>query len=124
MAMMDMDLTGRTALITASVTGIGLATAQQLCARGATVWINGRRQERIDAAVKAIRERVPGAEVKTVLADVATADGCRAITETVTDLDILINMAGGTEDLRPFTEMPDENWQYQWDFNVMSAVRL
>lgn len=124
MVMMNLDLAGKTALITASVTGIGLATAQQLCARGATVWINGRKQERIDAAVKAIQDRVPGAQVKTVLADVATAEGCKVITDTVKDLDILINMAGGTEDLRPFVEMPDENWQYQWDFNVMSAVRL
>lgn len=124
MAMMDLDLTGKVALVTASVTGIGLATAQQLCARGATVWINGRKPERLAAAVKAITERVPGARVKTVQADVATAEGCRIITDTVRDLDILVNMAGGTEDLRPFVEMPDENWQYQWDFNVMSAVRL
>lgn len=124
MTMMDMNLDGKTALITASVTGIGLATAQQLCARGATVWINGRKPERIKAAVKAITDRVPGAQVKTVLADVATAEGCRTVIATVKDIDILINMAGGTEDLRPFEELTDENWQYQWDFNVMSAVRL
>lgn len=122
--MMDLNLEGKTALITASVTGIGLATAQQLCARGATVWINGRKPERIEAALKAITDRVPGAGVKTVLADIATAEGCRIVTDTVKDIDILINMAGGTEDLRPFEELTDENWQYQWDFNVMSAVRL
>ena len=125
MTMMDLDLTGRTALITASVTGIGLATAQQLCSRGATVWINGRKPDRIAAAVAAIEERVPGAKVKTVQADVATAEGCQTIIDTVgNDIDILINMAGGTEDLRPFVELSDENWQYQWDFNVMSGVRL
>lgn len=123
--MMDTNIQGKTALITASVTGIGLATAQQLCSLGATVWINGRKQARIDAAVAAIQDRVPGARVKTVLADVATAEGCQTIIDTVgDDLDILINMAGGTEDLRPFVDMPDENWQYQWDFNVMSGVRL
>lgn len=124
MAMMDMDLTGKTALITASVTGIGLATAQQLCSRGVKVWINGRKPERIEAAVKAIKDRVPDAQVMTVQADVATAEGCKKICDTVKDIDILVNMAGGTEDLRLFEELPDENWQYQWDFNVMSAVRL
>jgi NAD(P)-dependent dehydrogenase (short-subunit alcohol dehydrogenase family) len=69
-------------------------------------------------------DRVPNAQVMTIFADVATAEGCKKITDVVKDLDILINMAGGTEDLRPFEELPDENWQYQWDFNVMSAVRL
>lgn len=122
--MMNLDLTGKTALVTASVTGIGLAVAQQLCARGALVWINGRKPERVAAAVRAIEERVPGAEVRTVVADVATAEGCRTICNTVTDLDILINMAGGTEDLRPFVELEDSNWQYTWDFNVMSGIRL
>jgi NAD(P)-dependent dehydrogenase (short-subunit alcohol dehydrogenase family) len=124
MTMMDMNIEGKTALITASVTGIGLATAQQLCSRGVKVWINGRKPERIEAAVKMIKDRVPGAQVMTVQADVATIDGCKTITDTVKDVDMLINMAGGTEDLRPFEELPDENWQYQWDFNVMSAVRL
>lgn len=124
MAMMNMDLTGKTALVTASVTGIGLAVSQQLCARGARVWINGRKRERVEAAVHAIKARVPGAEVMTVVADVATAEGCEKVCETVTDLDILVNMAGGTEDLRPFVELPDSSWQYTWDFNVMSGVRL
>jgi NAD(P)-dependent dehydrogenase (short-subunit alcohol dehydrogenase family) len=124
MTMMDLDLTGRTALITASVTGIGLATAQGLAARGASVWINGRKADRLASAADEVRARVPGANVMTVQADVATAEGCRTVTDTVRDIDILVNMAGGTDKLAPFEAMTDEDWQYQWDFNVMSAVRL
>ncbi len=124
MVMMNLDLTGKTALITASVSGIGLATAQGLAARGARVWINGRSEDRLAKAADAVRERVPGAEVGTVLADVATAEGCARVTEAVADLDILVNMAGGTDKLLPFEELTDEIWQYQYDFNVMSAVRL
>lgn len=124
MAMMDLDLTGKTALITASVSGIGLASAQGLAARGARVWINGRNPDRLAKAADAVRERVPGAEVMTVQADVATTAGCNTIIDTVKDLDILINMAGGTDRLAPFTELTDKDWQYQWDFNVMSGVRL
>jgi NAD(P)-dependent dehydrogenase (short-subunit alcohol dehydrogenase family) len=60
----------------------------------------------------------------TVVGDVATAAGCKVVTETVTDPDILINMAGGTDRIVPFVELTDEDWQYQWDFNVMSGVRL
>jgi len=124
MVMMNLDLNGKTALVTASVSGIGLATAQGLAARGARVWINGRSAERLEKAADAVRQRVPGAEVMTVLGDVATAEGCKSVTDAVRDLDILINMAGGTDRLVPFEELTDEDWQYQWDFNVMSAVRL
>ena len=60
----------------------------------------------------------------TVLGDVATPEGCKLVTDAVTDVDILVNMAGGTDRLVPFEELTDEDWQYQWDFNVMSAVRL
>jgi NAD(P)-dependent dehydrogenase (short-subunit alcohol dehydrogenase family) len=124
MAMMNLDLSGKTALVTASVSGIGLATAQGLAARGARVWINGRSAKRLDKAADAVRERIPGAEVLTVLADVATPEGCKSVTDAVTDVDILVNMAGGTDRLVSFEELTDADWQYQWDFNVMSAVRL
>ena len=124
MTMMDLDLTGKTALITASVTGIGLATAQGLCARGASVWINGRKADRLARAADAVRERVPGAKVMTVQADVATAEGCQKVIDTVRDVDLLLNMAGGTDRIVPFGELTDRDWQYQWDFNVMSGVRL
>lgn len=124
MAMMDMDLTGKTALITASVTGIGLATAQQLCSRGAKVWINGRKADRLAQAADAVRARVPGAQVMTVQADVATFEGCQHVIDTVRDVDLLLNMAGGTDRIVPFDELTDKDWQYQWDFNVMSGVRL
>ena len=124
MTLLDMDLTGRVALVTASTSGIGLATSEGLAKLGAGVWMNGRNQERLDAAAATVCERVPGADVRTVVGDVATVDGVRAVTDTVADLDILINMAGGTDRLVPFTELTDEDWQYQWDFNVMSGVRL
>jgi NAD(P)-dependent dehydrogenase (short-subunit alcohol dehydrogenase family) len=124
MVMMNFDLSGKTALVTASVSGIGLATAQGLAARGARVWINGRSVKRLEKAADAVRERIPGAEVMTVSADVATPEGCKLVTDAVTDIDILVNMAGGTDRVVPFEELTDRDWQYQWDFNVMSAVRL
>jgi NAD(P)-dependent dehydrogenase (short-subunit alcohol dehydrogenase family) len=124
MVMMNLDLTGKTALITASVTGIGLATAQGLAARGAKVWINGRKADRLARAADQIRERVPGAQVMTVQADVSTAEGCQTVIDTVKDVDLLLNMAGGTDRIVPFGELTDQDWQYQWDFNVMSGVRL
>ena len=86
--------------------------------------MNGRKADRLEKAAAAVRERVPGAKVRTVVGNVATTAGCKAVTDAIADLDILVNMAGGTDRVVPFLELTDEDWQYQWDFNVMSGVRL
>ncbi len=67
---LSIDLTGRTALVTGSTQGIGLAIAARLAEAGARVVVNGRTQERVDEAVAQIEGDVVG-----VAADVATDDG-------------------------------------------------
>jgi len=74
---MDLGLEGKLALITGSTAGIGLATATELAAEGAGVIVNGRTNERVERAVRAIRERVPAADVRGIAADLGTAAGCR-----------------------------------------------
>ncbi len=122
--MMNLDLSGKTALITAASSGIGLATAKMLAEQGASLWINGRSADRLTAARLEILAVAPAARVQTVLGDVSTMTGVQAVIDAVTDLDILIPMAGGTSNLLPFIELTDEAWQYQWDYNVMQGVRL
>ena len=53
---MKIDLTNKTALVTGSTAGIGLAIAKGLAQAGATVIVNGRTQAAVDNAVKAIRQ--------------------------------------------------------------------
>ena len=69
---MNLDLTGKTALVTAATSGIGLATSEGLAAQGARVWMNGRSRERLDAAAATVREKVPDAQLETVVGDVST----------------------------------------------------
>ncbi len=120
---MKIDLTGKTALVTGSTSGIGHAIAKGLAAAGATVVVNGRTQGKVDAAVAAITKAVPGAKVRGVAADVSTAIGCNALVGALPEVDILINNAGIFEP-KGFVDIPDEDWIRFFEVNVMSGVRL
>lgn len=120
---MKIDLSGKTALVTGSTAGIGLAIARGLAATGAEVVVNGRNQPNVDAAVAAVTKAVPGSKVKGVAADVSTAAGCKAIVAALPEADILINNTGIYE-AKPFFDIPDEEWGRYFDINVMSGVRL
>lgn len=120
---MKIGLTSKVAIVTGSTEGIGLGAAKQLAECGAQVVINGRTQRKVDQAVKAIAEKVPGASVSGVAADLSTAKGCQVLIDAVPAADILVNNLGiyGTVD---FFATDDETWQQYFDVNIMSAVRL
>jgi NAD(P)-dependent dehydrogenase (short-subunit alcohol dehydrogenase family) len=120
---MKIDLTGKTALVTGSTAGIGLAIARGLAGTGAEVVVNGRNQAKVDVAIAAITKAVPGAKVKGIAADVSTAEGCKALVAALPELDILINNTGIYE-AQDFFEISDEEWARYYDVNVMSGIRL
>jgi NAD(P)-dependent dehydrogenase (short-subunit alcohol dehydrogenase family) len=120
---MKIDLSGKTALVTGSTSGIGHAIAKGLAAAGAAVTVNGRTQAKVDAAVAALAKAVPGSKMSGVAADVSTAAGCKALAAALPDVDILINNAGIFEP-KGFLDIPDEDWSRFYEVNVMSGVRL
>jgi len=120
---MNIDLSGKTALVTGSTAGIGHAIAKGLASARATVVVNGRTQGKVDAAVAAIAEMVPGAKLRGVAADVSTAAECNALVAALPDVDILINNAGIFEP-KGFFDISDRDWSRFYDVNVMSGVRL
>ena len=120
---MNIDLSGKTALVSGSTAGIGHAIAKGLASAGATVVVNGRTQGKVDAAVAAIAEIVPGAKLRGVAADVSTAAGCNTLVTVLPDVDILINNAGIFEP-KGFFDISDKDWSRFYDVNVMSGVRL
>jgi NAD(P)-dependent dehydrogenase (short-subunit alcohol dehydrogenase family) len=120
---MDLQLTGKTALVTGSTAGIGLAIASALAAEGAHVTINGRTRTRVDQAIAQIRKTHPNAKVAGIDADVSNAAGCEKLAAALPHVDILVNNAGIFEP-KPFVEISDQDWDRFFQTNVMSGVRL
>ncbi|MBF8184702.1 SDR family oxidoreductase [Nonomuraea sp. K274] len=113
---MKIDLSGRTALVTGSTSGIGEATAQALAGAGAEVVINGREPGSVAETTKRLG-------VGGITADVGTAEGAAALVEQLPDADILVNNVGMFV-TRPVFEITDEEWLRIYEVNVLSGVRL
>ncbi len=120
---MIIDLTGRTAVVTGSGQGIGLAIAKGLAAAGASVVLSSRSADRLATAATAIKEVAPEAEVRTVDSDLSTAAGVQALVEEVPVADILVNNLG-IFDPREFFDIDDDEWDRFFQINVMSGIRL
>ncbi len=122
---MRIDLSGRTALVTGSTSGIGRAIAVGLARAGAEVVVNGRAADRAEAAAAAVAAEagVDPARVRGVGADVGSAAGCAALLEAAPEVDVLVNNAGIFEP-QPVFEIPDAEWTRHFEVNVLSGVRL
>ena len=120
---MDLQLTNKTALVTGSTAGIGLAIAQRLAAEGAAVILTGRTEARLDEAKKAILAQTPGASVRGVAVDFGDAVQVASLLQAVPTVDILINNVGIFEP-KPFADIPDAEWLHFFEVNVLSGVRL
>src|SRR6201981_2827988 len=119
----DLKLTGKIALVTGSTAGIGFAIAKSLASEGAHVYVNGRTQQRVDAAVAAIRSHAAAAKVDGIAADFSGSAGAEAMIARLPAVDVLVNNVGIFE-AKLFAEIPDSDWYRLFEINVMSGVRL
>ena len=120
---MDLGLKGKRALVTGSTAGIGFATARALASEGARVTVNGRTEARVARAIDRLKSELSGATIDGIAADLGSPAGCQALIARLPDVDVLVNNLG-IFDLKPFEEIPDEDWLRFFDTNVLSGVRL
>jgi len=116
------DLSGRTALITGSVRGIGFAFAQGLAEAGARVVLNGRNEDSLAKAVARLTDLGHAAEASPfdVVDEAAVAAAFAALDERGIAVDILINNAG-IQFRKPMVELALADWQRVIDTNLTGA---
>jgi 3-oxoacyl-[acyl-carrier protein] reductase len=124
---MDLQLAGDAALVTASSSGLGKASARALAIDGSNVVLNGRDEDRLAAAVEDVRaDAADGATVIGHAADLTDPDAVAELVERPVaefgGLDHLVTSAGGPP-AKSFLETTDEEWYDAFDTLVMSVVR-
>ncbi|WP_405991585.1 oxidoreductase [Streptomyces sp. NBC_00986] len=116
----NLELAGKTAVVTGASRGIGLAIAETLAAEGA----------RVVGAARTITDELRKAAVATVPVDLSSPDGATALVDTALEelggIDILVNNVGGGDidrlALGGFLDTTDGQWRHSLDINLFSAV--
>lgn len=120
---MNLELSDKRVFISGSTKGIGFATAERMAKEGAEVIVNGRTQESVRDALDSLNESLDSPSVEGIAADLSRMDGVETVTEAYPGVDVLVNNVGIYE-IKPFEEIPDEDWEELFQTNVMSGVRL
>jgi NAD(P)-dependent dehydrogenase (short-subunit alcohol dehydrogenase family) len=122
---MELELTGKTVLITGGTDGLGLALATQLATEGAAVAVCGRDEDRLRAAETAVR--AVGGDVLAQRADVSRAEDIEAFVEAAATrwgrIDGIVHNAGRAS-AGSIETIDDETWESDVQLKLMAAVRL
>jgi 3-oxoacyl-[acyl-carrier protein] reductase len=120
---MDFGIRGRKSLICASSQGLGFACALSLAREGVAVTLNGRTADKLEQAALELRQKVQGAEVSFVVADLTTDEGRQSIINARPEVDILVNNNAGPPPGR-LEEWDETALLTAMNANMIPAVQL
>ncbi|WP_170413704.1 3-hydroxybutyrate dehydrogenase [Ruegeria atlantica] len=115
-----MSLSGKTAIITGSNSGIGLGVARELAKAGANVVLNSFTDRDEDHALAAEISQETSTSARYIKADMSKAEECRALIEQAGACDILVNNAG-IQHVAPVDQFPVEKWDAIIAINMNST---
>jgi len=126
---MDLQLTGKRALVTGSSSGIGTGIAEELARESAWVVVHGRHRERTEAVAQAIR--TAGGTVATAIGDLSTDEGAQAVADAALHafggIDILVNNAGGRsggDGASDWMGATPQDWADTYQKNTIATLRM
>ncbi|MBA2872775.1 3-oxoacyl-[acyl-carrier protein] reductase [Anoxybacillus calidus] len=123
---MELNLTGKTALVVASSQGLGKAIAEQLVLEGANVMITSRSEEKLKEVAEQLQSYNKG-KVAYVKADITRKEDIENLiqktVETFHSIDLLVNNAGGPP-AGTFETISDEDWYKAFELNLLSYIRI
>jgi NADP-dependent 3-hydroxy acid dehydrogenase YdfG len=108
---------GQVAVITGASSGIGAATARALASAGFEVVAAARRLERLEELAKEIGGRA-------MRLDVTDPNSVAELAETLPELSVLVNNAGGALGVEPVAQADEEKWRSMYETNVMGVMRV
>jgi len=127
---MDLELIGKTAIVTGGSAGIGLACAKALYREGVNTAIAARDENRLEHAVREIRSvstNPENAEVMAIRADITRVEDTTRIVKTALDrfkqIDILVNNAGSAR-AGAFSDLEDEDFLAAWNLKLLGYIRM
>ena len=118
----DLNLTGRKALITGGSKGIGLAIAKALAAEGCDLHLAARTRSGLEKVAEEIRSH-HGIKVAVHPADLSDGASARSLAAACGDIDILVNSAGGIP-RGTVLDIDEERWRKAWDLKVFGTINL
>ncbi|MRG84920.1 SDR family oxidoreductase [Salinibacillus xinjiangensis] len=124
---MDLQLKGKSVLVTASSKGLGKATALEFAKEGAKVVISSRNEEELQKTAEELKSVSGNDHVHYVPCDITDYNSIKNLVEKTVELhgtvDVLINNSGGPP-AGTFDSLTDEQWQKAFELNLLSFTRL
>ncbi|RKQ35638.1 SDR family oxidoreductase [Oceanobacillus halophilus] len=123
---MDLELNGKSVIVTAASKGLGKASAMEFAKEGAHVLISSRNEDALKSTVDELKQVTGNFNVDYTVCDMKNEDDIKELVDKAVSwngtVDVLVNNAGGPP-AGSFLDMTDDDWYHAFELNLLSFVR-